>query len=571
MKPSSTKRLNPLKARTGIEGFDEITNGGLPRGRTTLIEGGPGSGKTIMALQSLVNGALIDNEPGIFVAFEERTEQITLNAAKFGWDLVDLQKKKKLFLLNAQPTLDLVQSGSFDLGGMLAALDAKVREIKAKRIVFDAVDVILSLLADPIVERREIYRINEWLVARGMTGIITSKADSPFGTILSQPQLGFVQYVADCAVILGYELVHGVSQRNMRVVKFRGSAHSENESPFVITSKGLEVADTREQSQVKAQVTSERVPTGVERLDTMLEGGYYRGASVLITGLPGAAKSTLSGAFAEAACQRGEKTLFVSFDSDISEMIRNLASVNIRLERFVKNGMFRMFASRSTTSSAELHLMRIKSAAREFGARCLVIDPVAALTRGGADESSHNVAERLVDWTKAAGITLVCTSPSNDMGSALAGTPLQISALSDTWIHLSYVVVAGERNRGLSIIKSRGTPHSNQVREVVLSNTGVDLTDVYTAGGEVLMGTLRWEKEQAEHAAREEFDARATQRKTLIDNEEAELEARLTVAQRLLDVKRSEKQLFNRLGAYRAAELNKEVHRLGELRGIDKI
>jgi circadian clock protein KaiC len=358
----------------------------------------------------------------------------------------------------------------------------------------------------------------------------------------------------------------------MRVVKYRGSDHSENLSPFVITGKGLEVADTREQGQMKVKVTSERVSSGVPRLDTMLGGGYFRGASILITGLPGAAKSTLSGTFAQAACLRGEKTLFVSFDSDGSDVMRNLSSVNIRLERFVKKGLFRIFTSRSTTSSAELHLMRIKSAAREFGARCLVIDPVSALTKSGdINGITHSVAERLVDWTKAAGITLLCTSPSNEVGSVVAGTPLQISALSDTWIHLSYLVNSGERNRGLSIIKSRGTPHSNQVRELILDSSGVDLTSVYTAGGEVLMGTLRWEKERAENAAREESDAKAKQQRTSIENEEAELEARLQVVQRLLHVKREEKDTLTRQEVARAAELHNESDHLGMLRGIDRI
>jgi circadian clock protein KaiC len=561
--------VDKSKSRTGIEGFDEITNGGIPRGRTTLIEGGPGSGKTIMALQALVNGARNDNEPGIFVAFEERSEQIVANAATFGWDLVALQKKK-LFFLNAQPTLDLVQAGNFDLGGMLAALDIKVREIKAKRIVFDALDVVLSLLADPIAERREIYRINEWLVAHGLTGIITSKADGHYESIINVPQLGFVQYAADCAVVLGYDLVQGALQRNMRVVKFRGSAHSGNESPFVITSNGLEVADSREQGQGKITATTERVSSGVSRLDTMLDGGYYRGASVLISGLPGAAKSTLGGTFAEAACLRGEPTLFVSFDSDANEVVRNLASVNIRLARFVKKGLLRIFSWRSPTSSAEIHLMRIKSAAREIGARCVIIDPVAALSKPGSDGRRHDVAERLVEWTKAAGITLVCTTPSNEVGSVLSGTPLPISALSDTWIHLSYLIIGGERNRGLSIIKSRGTSHSNQVRELILKNSGVDLTNVYTAGGEVLMGTLRWEKEQAEKAAQEDIDAEAKRRQTAIENEEAELKGRLLVLQRLLDVNRTEKELLSRLGLTRAAELNKESSQLAQLRGIDK-
>ena len=313
------------KARTGIEGFDEITNGGLPRGRTTLLEGGPGSGKTIMALQSLVNAARIENEPGIFVAFEESSERVTTNAAKFGWDLVALQNKK-LFFLDAQPTSDLIQSGVFDLGGMLASVEAKAKEIKARRVVFDAIDVVLALLGDPMAERREVFRLHEWLLTRGFTAVITAKTGSYYQydpNAANRPQLGFMQFMVDCAVNLNHELVRGVSQRSLRIVKYRGSSFAENESPFLIGEAGLEVASGRQVSWPKspgALKLKERVSSGVKRLDAMLGGGYYRGAGILITGFPGTAKSTLAGAFAEAACKRGELTLFLSFDSDADEV-----------------------------------------------------------------------------------------------------------------------------------------------------------------------------------------------------------------------------------------------------------
>ena len=275
MKSKTPKPEDLSKAPTGIIGFDEITNGGLPRGRVTLLEGGPGSGKTIMALQSLVHGAHLENEPGIFVAFEESSHRIMLNAAKFGWDLSDLQKKK-LFFLNAQPTPDLFQSGSFDLGGMLAALEAKAKEINARRIVFDAVDVVLALLQDPVAERREVYRLHEWLLDHKFTAIITAKSGLNAGTTSNRPQLSFMQFMVDCAVILNHEVIEGVSQRNLRVVKYRGSAFSENESPFLIGSGGLEVAGARDldrQESPKIKVSTERVSSGVTRLDAMLGVG----------------------------------------------------------------------------------------------------------------------------------------------------------------------------------------------------------------------------------------------------------------------------------------------------------
>lgn len=306
---SSTKPSK--KAPTGIAGFDEITNGGLPCGRTTLLSGGPGSGKTLFALRFLVHGAQECKEPGIFVAFEENSKRIVANAQSFGWDLAQLQKKK-LYFLDAQPTPDLVQSGTFDLSGMLAALEAKINEMGAKRIVFDALDIVLALLPNPADERREIYRLHEWLVSHEITGLITAKSGGAETSPFTLQPFGFMQFMVDCSVILNHRVSLGVSQRNLRVQKYRGSSFDENESPFVIGKNGFDVALARSLGRREAKVSQERVSSGVKRLDTMLGGGYYRGASVLITGFPGTAKTTLSGAFAEAACQRGERTLFVS-------------------------------------------------------------------------------------------------------------------------------------------------------------------------------------------------------------------------------------------------------------------
>jgi circadian clock protein KaiC len=270
---SSLAKLS-AKAPTGITGLDEITGGGLPRGRTTLLLGGPGSGKTILSLQSLVHGAQVWKEPGIFVAFEETSERIVTNAASFGWKLAELQRQDKLFFLDAQPTPDLVQSGSFDLNGMLAALQAQAKDMKARRIVFDAVDMVLALLPDAAAKRREIYRLHEWLLAYGLTGLITAKTGGDETSSISQQPFGFMQFMVDCAVILDHSVVLGVSQRNLRVQKYRGSNFDENESPFLIGSGGLEVDATINVSRANAKVSSERVSSGIARLDTMLGGGY---------------------------------------------------------------------------------------------------------------------------------------------------------------------------------------------------------------------------------------------------------------------------------------------------------
>jgi circadian clock protein KaiC len=556
------------KAPSGIAGLDEITGGGLPRGRTTLLLGGSGSGKTILALQFLVHGAQHRGEPGIFVAFEEKPARIVANAESFGWNLPELQQES-LFFMDAQPAPDLVQSGTFDLSGMLAALGAKTDEIGARRIVFDALDIVLALLPDAAAQRREIYRLHAWLLAQELTGIITLKADHHEGGVERQP-FGFMQFMVDCAIVLNHTVVLGVSQRNLRVQKYRGSGFDENESPFLIGKTGFEVAVARTVRRNAVEVTNERVGSGVARLDTMLGGGYYRGASVLITGFPGTAKTTLSGAFAEAACQRGERTMFVSFDSDSNEVIRNLASVGIRLERFVEDGSLHMVSARTITGSAETYLVRIKTLAREHQARCLVVDPVSTLSKSGNELTAHSVAERLIDWSKAEGITLVCTSLLDEMASqSEAGSPLQISTLADTWIHLNYVVQAGERNRGMSIIKSRGTAHSNQVRELILSDAGITVTDTYTAGGEVLMGTMRWEKESAERHANE-IASVATKLKTVrLDAEEAEIEARLKLLQFELASKLTEKGVLARSAEVHEKETAMGRDRMRQLRGTD--
>jgi circadian clock protein KaiC len=557
------------KAPTGIFGFDQIAGGGLPRDRSTLLIGGPGSGKTIFALQCLVHGARNCGEPGIFVAFEETSERLEANFKGFGWDIGQL-RKNKLFFLDAQPTHELLQSGTFDLSGMLAVIGAKVKAMGARRIVFDALDITLALLPNVATKRREIYRLHEWLLDSKLTGIITAKSGEDAASTLGPQPFGFMQFMVDCAVILRHRVSLGVSQRSIRVQKFRGSGFDENESPFVIGRNGFDVAVSRASEGADTKVSSERVTSGVRRLDTMLGGGYYRGSSVLITGFPGTAKTTLSGAFAQAACKRGERTMFVGFDSDSSEVVRNLTSVQIRLDRYLRNGLLRMISARTFTGSAETLMARIKALTMEHKARCLVIDPVSTLSKAGNELTAHGVAERLIDWSKTDGITLLCTSLLDETSSHVEGsTPLQVSTLADTWIHLNYQLQSGERNRGLSIIKSRGTAHSNQVRELLLSDDGVTLADTYTAGGEVLMGTMRWEKESAEIKATQIAEITGKLKLASLDAEATVLEVRLKSINTELAAKRLEKKLLS-LNKHRGdVELKRRNNQMQQLRGAD--
>lgn len=524
IRPSATP--SSRKAPTGMGGFDEITRGGLPSGRTTLLVGGPGSGKTIFAVQFLTHGALDCNEPGIFVAFEESPASLLANFEAFGWGLQALQPDR-LYLLDARPPIDLNQSGTFDLRGMLAALGELSRRMGAKRIVFDAIDIVLALLPDAAAKRHEIYRLNDWLIRHAMTGLITVKSGGDELSSLGLEQFCFMHFMVDCSVVLNHVVTDGVSQRNLRVQKYRGSEFDENESPFIIGSRGIVVAGARPLGVDAPAVTDERISTGIERLDTMLGGGYFRGASILVTGRPGTAKTTLGGAFAEAACRRGESTMFVSFDSDRREMVRNLGSVGIRLGEHLESGCLRIVSVRTVSGSAETYLVRIRTLAAEFGARNVVIDPVSTFFLSSNTLTAQRIAERLIDWAKSEGITLFCTSLVDDLvGNAGSGTPMHLSTLADTWIHLDYLLHAGERNRGLSIIKSRGTAHSNQVRELLLNASGLSLADAYTSGREVLMGTLRWEKERADRLRAETVRMIGARKLAQLDANEAQLALR---------------------------------------------
>jgi len=535
------------KAPTGISGFDAITGGGLPRGRTTLLAGGPGTGKTVFALQFVAYGARECKEPGIFVAFEETAENIIRNAKGFGWKLSELSKTK-LFFLDAQPLTDLILSGDFDISALMAGLDAKIKEIGARRIVFDALDVILTLLPDAMAQRREIYRLHHWLLERNLSAIITLKSRGDAASSIQMEPYNFMQFMVDCSVILNQTVVQGdVSKRSLRVQKFRGSGFDENEAPFIIGDNGVAVANGTSRIKRTVKLTNERVSTGLDHLDTMLGGGYFRGASVLITGYSGTAKTTLSGLFAEAACRNHEKVLFVCFDTISDEVVRNLASVNIRLDRYLKNGLLYLTSARSISGGAETYLVRIKAMVEEHNAKYVIIDPVSAWSKTGHDLTIKLIMDRLIEWTKSSGITLLCTSLFDEMSDQTNGaSPLQISTMVDTWINLTYLVQNGERNRGLGIIKSRGMAHSNQLRELILSDAGVLLAETYSEGGDVMMGTRRWEKEHAVQLEKKAFDTNLERSRAKLESEESELLLRLKMLQDAVIAKQVEKAILLR-------------------------
>jgi circadian clock protein KaiC len=524
------------KVATEIEGFDEITHGGLPRGRTTLVVGGPGCGKTVFALQTLVNGAQRWKEPGMFVAFEESADHIIANASTFGWDLRHLAKKQ-LFFLDARLSPEVVKAGDFDLLGMLSVLKAKAEEIGAKRIVFDGIDVLLSLLDDPAAARRELYRVRDWLAKTGLTGIITQKVGTEH-----DGHYNFLQFMVDCVVSLEQHVASGAVFRTLRVVKYRGSDFVADEFSISLGQQGLQLS-TRGPAELHYKVTNERVSSGLPRLDHMLCGGYHRGSNVLISGSPGTAKSTLAGLFIAAACARGERALFISFDEGASQIVRNLESVGIELGPYQKSGLLEIYSTRTRGANIETQFAEMRRRVQAHRPRCVVVDPLSALSTGTTHIASGDVAQRFLDFLKEEEITTINTSLMAGLSSDEV-TATRIATVADTWIQVSYVEQDGEHNRSLTIVKSRGTGHSNQVRELKLSHHGVDLADVFVAHGKVLMGVARWEHEQEESAIKKRSKVAAELERLQLELAQAEAAARLQVIQMEMDGRTAELEML---------------------------
>lgn len=473
---------------TRIAGVDQIVGGGLPRTGITAVVGGPGTGKTLFGLETLARGAA-EGEAGVLVGFEETAERLRANAAAFEWS--DALDSDHVRLLDADLADTVVSDARFDIQGLLAMLGAEARRIGACRVVLDGLDVLIGLYHDQGDARREMMRLRKWLADSGLSVVVTAKGD-PEGP---GPFTELLQYLADCVIVLEQRLVGEAAVRELQVRKYRGCAHSSNRYPFAFGSRGIRVA-SRVTSLIDHVVSEERVSSGVADLDAMVGGGYHQGSSILITGAPGTAKTTLAGAFAEAACRRRERMLYVSFDEAAEQIVRNLGSVGIRLGPHVRSGMLRIASIRTRSSGPHAHLGNIAELLDDHGAKHLVVDPVSAFAHFDAN-AAEDAAVQMVDIAKSRGITMVSTSLlGSGSGLDLEQSPVGLSTVADTWLHLSYLDQGGERNRALSIVKSRGTQHSNQVRELVLDDRGVRLADVYTAGGEVLMGTLRWEKEE---------------------------------------------------------------------------
>ncbi len=483
------------KSPTGIKGLDEVTHGGLPKGRPTLVCGGPGSGKTLMGMEFLVRGALDFNEPGVFMAFEETAEELTKNVASLGFDVRKVTASKKLLIDHVRvERSEIEETGEYDLEGLFIRLGHAIDKIKAKRVVLDTIENLFSGLPNVLILRAELRRLFRWLKDRGMTTVVT--AEQGTGTLTRQ---GLEEYVSDCVIFLDHRVTNQVSTRRIRIVKYRGSTHGTNEFPFLIDETGITVLPITSLG-LKHEVTSERVSSGVPRLDAMLGGkGYFRGSTILVSGTAGTGKTSMAGSFVNAACKRGQRALYFAFEESASQIVRNLTSIGLNLKPWVDKGLLKIHSERPTIYGLEAHLATFHKMINDFEPNVVVIDPVSNLNIAGNLLDVKAMLTRLIDYLKLTRVTAMCTALTNP-GDSLELTDVGISSLADTWLLLRDIELGGERNRGMYILKSRGMAHSNQIREFLLTDHGVDLVDVYAGPSGVLTGSARLSQEAQEKA-----------------------------------------------------------------------
>ena len=489
-----TRNPGIKKVPSGIAGLDKITGGGLPRGRTTLVCGGAGCGKTLFGVEFVVNGARDHGEPGVFFAFEETAEEIAENVASLGFDVEDLVARKLLLVDFVKiDRSEIQEAGEYDLEGLFVRIDHAVRSVKAKRVVLDTLEALFAGFKDEALLRSELRRLFRWLKDKGVTAVIT--AEQGEGTLT---RYGLEEYVSDCVISLDNRVVDQVSTRRMRIVKYRGTAHGANEYPFLIDEHGFSVLPVTSLG-LNYEVSTERVPTGVSALDDMLDGGgYFRGSSILVSGTAGTGKSSLAGLFSEASCRRKERALYFALEESSAQVCRNMRSIGLDLAGWIKKGLLHIQAARPTVFGLEQHLVTIHKLIEEFEPRAVVIDPISSLVTAGNAGEVKSMLVRLFDYLKMKQITCLVTSLTDSRG--FEETEVGISSLIDTWFQVRDIEIAGERTRGLYLVKSRGMGHSNQVREFVITSHGVDLVPVAVGPNGVLTGSARIHLEMEQRA-----------------------------------------------------------------------
>jgi circadian clock protein KaiC len=499
------------KERTGIPGFDEITRGGLPAGRPTLVCGSAGAGKTLFAMEFLVRGASMFDEAGVFMSFEESDEELATNVASLGFDLHQLIADKKLILEYVFiERSEIEETGEYDLEALFLRLGYAIDSIGAKRVVLDTLEALFSALPNEAIVRAELRRLFRWLKEKGVTAVITCERGEGRLT-----RYGLEEYVADCVILLDHRVQNQISTRRMRIVKYRGTSHGTNEYPFFIDEKGFSVLPITSLG-LTHKAPTEYVSTGIKRLDTMLNGrGFYRGSSILISGTAGTGKSTLAAHFIEAACARGERAIFFAFEESQDQIIRNMLSIGIDLERFVRKGLLRFHNARPSAWGLEIHLALIHKTITEFNPTVVVVDPITNFLGVGDSIETKSMLTRLIDFLKMRQITGMFTSLTS-AESAIEDSEVEVSSLMDAWLLVKTIEANGERNRGLYILKARGIAHSNQVREFLLTSHGIQLIDAYVGAEGVLMGSARFIQIAREKAA-------AVEREHLTERKQREL------------------------------------------------
>jgi circadian clock protein KaiC len=488
-------RLGSLpKTPTGITGFDEMTGGGLPRGRPTLVCGPAGCGKTLLSMEFLVRGIIEFDEPGVFVAFEESVEDLVANMASLGFDLGRLEADKQLVIDHVSVTGgEVEETGDWDLEGLFLRLGAAIDSVGAKRIVIDTIEVLVAAFPNVSILRSELQRLFCWLKERGITAVFTGERGD--GTLTRR---GIEEYVSDCVIVLDHRVTDQTSTRRMRILKYRGSLHATNEYPFLIGSAGVSVMPITSLT-LGHGVSTERVSTGVGRLDTMLgDGGFYKGSTVLVSGTAGTGKSTLAAQFCDSSCARGERAMYFAFDESEAEIVRNMASVGIDLTRWVEAGLLQFRCFRPGLLGLEAHLFAMQKAVGEFDPAVVVMDPVSDLLPIGTGADVSAMLTRQIDFLKSKGVTALFTSLDADAARTTADQ--QVMSLIDTWLALKTMEGNGEQNRVLYVLKSRGMAHSNQIREFLLTSQGIELADVYVGPQGVLTGSARQAQEAKERS-----------------------------------------------------------------------
>ncbi|SNC75160.1 circadian clock protein KaiC [Hymenobacter gelipurpurascens] len=495
--PSSAISLPRLpKALTGIDGLDEITEGGLPLGRPTLVCGSAGCGKTLMGVEFLVRGITEFDEPGVLMAFEETAEELAANVTSLGFDLLGLQEAGKLRLDHVHiDRSEIEETGEYDLEGLFIRLGYAIDSIGAKRVVLDTIEALFSGFPNQAILRSEIRRLFRWLKDKGVTTIITAERGD--GTLTRQ---GLEEYVSDCVILLDNRVIDQITTRRLRIVKYRGSTHGTNEYPYLITQEGISVVPVTS-LKLAHEVSDELVSTGVPALDEMFGlKGFYRGSSVLITGTAGTAKTTLGAAFANEICQKGGRCLFFAFEESPQQLVRNMASVGMDLNPWLDQGLLQIEASRPTLNGLEKHLVTIHKLISVHKPDAVVIDPISNLITVGNIAEVRNMLTRLIDFLKVNNITAVFTSLISGRNIQQEMTEEGVSSLVDTWISVRDLEGIGERNRGISILKARGMAHSNQVREFIVTNHGIQLLDVVIGPEGIVTGASRLTQQLQEQA-----------------------------------------------------------------------